>query len=182
MGAPHNPERYGERWPEDRIQAWIPVLQTFKDYVVFSGGFAWHFMSPVGHPEYKHAHDHKDVDIFVTPHMVGTVIGLLKRIGFRKVQTRFDRLPSDEDFRRYEWYPKGNPVKLVIDMFVKNVPTMTINDKWKVVEPRTLLSYYGNIHSSDKCWAVQAATRLLASGVTPEGLVGREELVQQPRG
>lgn len=179
MGAPHNPQRFGELWAENRINTWFPILQHVRKYVTFSGGWAWHFISQMGHPEYKHAHDHKDVDIFVTPHRVGEVISILKGIGFNKVWTRYDNDPSAEDFRRYEWYPKQNPIKLVIDMFVKDVPFIEVSG-WKVVEPRTLLSYYGDIHSSDKCWAVMNATKLLDEGLTPLGIIGHEALTQCP--
>ncbi len=38
-----------------------------------------------------------------------------------------------------------------------------------MIEPEVLLSFYSNIHSSDKCFAVQAAVRLLAENIDPHG-------------
>ena len=48
---------------------------------------------------------------------------------------------------------------------------------WKVVEPATLLSYYSNIHGSDKCWAVKAALQLLKN---KETVIGNELLIKNP--
>ncbi|MHC4181319.1 MAG: hypothetical protein ACYSWU_27800 [Planctomycetota bacterium] len=137
-------------------------------------------MSPRGHAELKHAHDHKDIDVFVAPQDVAVVVATLKDRGFQKVWTKYDRLPSDEDFRRYEKTVEvdvARPVRVTIDFFVRDdVPHRKI-DGWKVVEPRFLLSLYSNIHSSDNCFAVQAAAKLVENGTDP---VGREELVQIP--
>lgn len=47
----------------------------------------------------------------------------------------------------------------------------------RVVEPEHLLSLYGTKHSSEECWAVQAARKLLKNGISP---VGRPELSQKP--
>jgi hypothetical protein len=179
MGAPHNKSRYGERWPQYRIDAQLVELAHLKQMVVLSGGWAWHFMSPTGHAELKHAHDHKDIDIFVEASSVAAAVSTLKARGFERAWTRYDRLESDEDFRRYTKVlenPGKPPFKAVIDFFVRDVPQ--IEEKgWRVVEPSFLLSLYSNIHSSDKCFAVQAARRLLAAGESP---VGRAELVQVP--
>ena len=174
MGAPHNPDRYGEIWDQKRIDLCLAELRAIRFYAVLSGGWAWHFMSPPGHPEYKHAHDHKDIDIHVPPTMVPTVIAILKGNGFEKVWTRYDKLPSDEDFRRYE--KVVGETRITIDFFVKSVPFVEI-DGWRVVRPETLLTFYGDIHSSDKCFAVQAATRLIAEGIDP---IGHPDLVTIP--
>lgn len=184
MGAPHNKERYGELWDQNRIDVCLEEINAVRDLVTLSGGWAWHFMSPVGHAELKHAHDHKDLDVFVKPTDVVEAITRFESRGFKRVWTRYDRLPSEEDFRRYEmtWAPIGgfenpNPVKVVVDFFVKEVPSIEVNG-YRVVEPKTLLSYYGSIHSSDKCFAVQAATKLLARGISP---VGHPSLVAIPK-
>jgi len=135
---------------------------------------------PEGHTELKHAHDHKDCDWMVPPFNVGSVVGLLKAEGFAKVRTRFDRLPSDEDFRRYEKVVEvegHKPFRLTIDFFVKDVPIRQTRSGFLVVEPRTLLTYYSTIHSSKSCFAVQAAAKLLDQGIDPEG---RPELVEIP--
>jgi hypothetical protein len=180
MGAPHNRARYGETWPQPRIDACLQELVVIRQWVIFSGGWAWHFMSPKGHVELKHAHDHKDIDIFVAPREVATVVARLHDRGFIKAWTKYDRLPSNEDFRRYEKTVEladRKSVRVTIDLFVReDVPFREI-DGWRVVEPRFLLSLYSNIHSSDKCFAVQAAAKLIQRGIDP---VGRIELVQIP--
>lgn len=182
MSDPHNPERYGEKWPQPRIDAYLTDLEVLKPFVVISGGWAWHFLSPEGHDEYKHAHDHKDVDLFVPKNMVGTVMGLLQGLGYQKVSTKYDRLPSSEDFRRYERTVEieGQSFRLTIDFFVGDQPTLEMPGGWKIVRPDVLLSFYGKVHSSDKCWAVEAATRLLANGDKPEDLIGRGDLLACP--
>lgn len=185
MGDPHNTARYGETWPQHRIDAYLEVLVELKPYVVLSGGWAWHFMSPLDHRELKHAHDHKDVDLMVPKKMVGVVMALLQRLGFEKVATRYDHLPSDEDFRRYEKLvtrrrspidPTEDTFRLTIDFFVKDVPEREI-DGWRVVDPSTLITFYSSFHGSKACFAVQAAKKLLDRGLDP---VGREELVVIP--
>ena len=120
----------------------------------------------------------------VKPTDVAEAIARFEARGFGRVWTRYDRLPSAEDFRRYEKVVEVDgkkPVKVVVDFFVQDVPSIVVNGH-RVVEPQTLLSYYGasngGIHSSDKCFAVQAATKLLAKGIDP---VGRSELVTIPK-
>ena len=176
MAAPHNPKRYGETWPAERINACLDELSILRDLVILSGGWAWHFMSPAGHAELKHAHDHKDVDIFVRPENVVKVIGILTDHGFQKVWTKYDRLKDNNDFRRYE--KMSNNHRITIDFFVDaDVPALRLDSGWFVVEPKHLLSLYSSIHSSDACFAVQAAAKLVAKGVCP---IGRKELVQIP--
>jgi hypothetical protein len=186
MADPHNPERYGELWPQFKINLYLQELEEIKPYVVFSGGWAWHFMSPEGHAELKHAHDHKDADIFVLPQNVPTVISLLKYRGFERVSTQYDNLPNNNDFRRYEKvtgkeseYDEGsiNTFRITIDFFVqKDLQIREING-WNVVDPKQLLTFYSNIHTSDNCFAVKAAQDLLNKGIDP---IGREELVKIP--
>ncbi len=181
MSDPHNPARYGEKWPQYRIDAYLEAMQPLKALVVLSGGWAWHFLSPAGHPETKHAHDHKDLDLMVPPRTVASVMGVLRGNGFQKVGTRYDRLPSAEDFRRYEKLVtvKGHaPFRLTIDFFVKEVPVLQTPSGWLVVRPDVLLGYYSSIHSSKSCWAVLAAQKLLAVGLTPEALVGDTRLLE----
>ncbi len=173
MGANHNIKRYGELWPNYRIELGLEILEKLKQWIVISGGWAWHFMSEMNHKEYKHAHDHKDIDIFVNPKNVGIVMQILLEEGFEKVWTRYDHLPSNENFRRYEkveWLHIGREVRTTIDFFEsKNLESIQTNGGWNVVEPKTLLSFYSNIHSSDKCWAVKTAIKLLAEGKSPVG-------------
>lgn len=191
MGDPHRKERYGEVWDPDRNQLMLAVIGSISPYIVISGGWAWHFLSPPGHTDYKHAHDHKDLDIFVKPEYVAECVQTLKQLSFQKVSTKYDLLPSSKDFRRYERYQDVSPekaVKLTIDFFVNDVPsrelpTSELGDKTrsvKVVDPATLLTYYGRTnasHSSDKCWAVNAARKLIAAG---EDVLHHPELVAMP--
>ena len=89
-------------------------------------------------------------------------------------------MQSDENFRRYEridFLKTGRQVRITIDFFESKTVNYTIVNGWKVVEPKTLLSYYSNIHSSDKCWAVKAAIKLLE---TNETVVGNELLTKNP--
>jgi hypothetical protein len=176
MGAPHRTDRYGETWPQYRIDACLRELESLKGLVILSGGWAWHFMSPSGHPEYKHAHDHKDVDVFVPKKMVATVIGILAGQGFEKVRTQYDGLPNNADFRRFEKTVDDgmNPsFRITIDFFVRDAPSREARG-WQVTEPQFLLEQYGKIHTSSECFAVQAARKLLAQGIDP---VGRSELL-----
>ncbi|WP_046754965.1 hypothetical protein [Kordia jejudonensis] len=181
MGAPHNKKRYGEVWQQDRISLSLMELQFLRKFVTLSGGWAWHFLSPEGHTEYKHAHDHKDIDVFVDPKHVAEVMYVLHQRNFKKVWTRYDHLQSEESFRRYEKTVKtdeGKSIRITIDFFVKSaVPSRFVKD-WNVVDPTFLLSLYNNIHSSDKCWAVQASIGLLAKNIDP---LDREELVTIPK-
>lgn len=180
MGANHNTKRYGELWPNYRVELGLEVLNEIKEWAIISGGWAWHFMSPANHTEYKHAHDHKDIDIFVHPKDVAFVMRKLQELDFEKVWTRYDHLQSNENFRRYEkvhFLETGRQVRVTIDFFEsKNVDCIKV-EGWKVVSPKVLLSYYSNIHSSDKCWAVKAAVKLLKQ---EEQVVGNELLVKNP--
>jgi len=180
MGANHNKNRYGEVWPAFRIDLGLEVLEEIKEWAIISGGWAWHFMSPENHTEYKHAHDHKDIDIFVRPKDVAQVMVKLIELNFEKVWTRYDHLQSDENFRRYEridFLETGRQVRVTIDFFESKTVDFIEVDGWKVVAPKTLLSYYSNIHSSDKCWAVKGAVKLIAM---EQEVVGNELLVKNP--
>jgi hypothetical protein len=178
MADPHNIKRYGEKWPQERIDAYLQELYALRDDIVISGGWAWHFMSPEGHIEYKHAHDHKDIDVFIAPASVVKVLNTLTHRGFAKVWTIYDKLPNNQDFRRYEKRIEteaGKSIKITIDLFVNgDIPERTING-WRIVEPKYLLSLYKKIHTSDQCFAVLAAYELIKKGIDP---VGREELIQ----
>ncbi|MCL8535953.1 nucleotidyltransferase family protein [Chryseobacterium gallinarum] len=172
MGAPHNTKRYGEVWPEFRIRSGLEILEQLKEKVIISGGWAWHCMSEPGHTEYKHAHDHKDIDVFVKKENVAETVMILQQQGFRKVWTRYDHLPGDENFRRYEKtveLEEGKFHRITIDFFERNDLEIIEANGFTVVRPDILLSFYRNIHSSDKCWAVMAAKELLQKGIDPVG-------------
>jgi len=166
----HNTKRYGEKWPEHRIEKGLEILEKLKNWIILSGGWAWHFMSVNNHQEYKHAHDHKDIDLFVEPKNVAQVMQILQQNDFKKVWTRYDHLPSPEKFRRYEktdWLPNGTPYRVTIDFFEKReIETVNV-EGWRVVNPKTLLGFYNSIHSSDSCWAVKASQELFHQGINP---------------
>lgn len=172
MGAPHNIKRYGEVWPDFRIQYGLEILEKLKERVIISGGWAWHFMSEKEHMEYKHAHAHKDIDVFVKKEKVAEVVMILQQEDFHKVGTRYDHLPSKENFRRYEKteeLEKGKFHRITIDFFESNELETIESNEFTVIKPETLLSFYRNIHSSDTCWAVMAAKKLLPKGIDPVG-------------
>jgi hypothetical protein len=174
-----NPERYGETWLQYRIDWALEAIDALKPLVVLSGGFAWHFMSPEDHIEYKHAHDHKDVDIYIPKANIGMVMGMLPTLGFEKVRTKHD----NADFRRYEQVIEDGehpPFRITLDLFDGDVESVETPSGWKVVKPDLLLTFYKTHHSSVYCWAVQAAKILLDKGEIPENLVGRRELLACP--
>ncbi|WP_130734492.1 hypothetical protein [Flavobacterium sp. J27] len=181
MGAPHNKNRYGELWNQNRIDESLKILHLLKEYIVLSGGWAWHFMSIPNHIEYKHAHDHKDIDIFVHPKNVAKVMEVLLENSFEKVWTRYDHLYSAENFRRYEKIIAiGNEkaFRITIDFFERTDLQTEICNGFTVVSPEMLLRFYSNIHSSDKCWAVIKAKEFLEKGINP---IGRKELSEIPK-
>ncbi|MGI4789872.1 MAG: hypothetical protein ACRYFS_13595 [Janthinobacterium lividum] len=118
--------------------------------------------------ELKHAHDHKDADLFVTPENVPVLMMLLLGRGYERTWTRFDG--QSDDFHRYVRAMGGTkPIKVILDLFTGVVPFVEIASGVRVVEPRHLLSLYGVKHSSDQCFAVQIAKRLVAAGINPNG-------------
>lgn len=181
MGDPHRKDRYGETWPQHRVDALRSDLTRLRDLVIVSGGWAWCLMSPPGHIEYKHAHDMKDVDLFVEGRDVTALYGRLAELGHVRVSTRYDkRLDTPYEFHRYERVaePDGHePFRVTIDLFVGEPPVRELEGGWRVVCPRHLITLYKTVHGSDKCFAVQAATRLLVQGIDP---VGRPELCEPP--
>jgi hypothetical protein len=175
MSAPNDSGRLGEMWNETRMAIILQEISAIRDYVVISGGWAWHFMTPPGHTEFKHAHDHRDADLFVAPKDVASLLTLLKNRGYEKTWTRFDRMPSSQAFSRHTKHVRTRDeiVKVMLDLFVAEVPFVEIQG-FKVVEPKYLLSLYGTLHGSDKCFSVRIAKRLIAAGINP---VGRSEMV-----
>lgn len=177
---PHNPARAGEVWNPRRLQEHEEVIETLfssnPDAWTISGGHAWHLMSPRGHVEEKILHDHKDLDLFCRPDLFTSVLPLLKKLGFQKVQTRHDD-PS-KGFVRYTKFKEGG--KIVLDIFVEDVPSVLLSygaTNYRIVEPSHLLSLYSSIHTSTSCTAVLAAKGLLAKGISP---IGRPELIGAP--
>ena len=168
-------------WKQDKLLAQIELVDMIKEYVVVSGGLAWHIMSPP-HEETKTIHDHKDVDLFIIPKWSSTVLGILKQNGYKKMWTKYDGL--DPNFIRYgnsiiRQKDRDKPleeqrnVKVLLDLFINEIEYIEV-DGYKLVEPKKLLSLYETSHSSKECTAVQAAIILVKKGINP---VGRNELI-----
>lgn len=202
MGDPPNPLRIDERWNPHRVAVLDREIGAIREFGVLSGGWAWHFMSPP-HVECKQLHDHKDIDMFVYPHAFSSLVGLLRERGYAKTWTRFDD-PSKEFIRfsrhvehacpdcledgviqeggRFECvhcrasWPESptRVVKVILDLFVEAVPELVLASGHRVVDPPTLLSFYGVRHSSEACVAVKAARELVARG---EPVPGHASLV-----
>ncbi|HEX8705393.1 MAG TPA: hypothetical protein VF815_41555 [Myxococcaceae bacterium] len=171
MGDPRNPKRADEPWNLERLRVLEREVRAIAPLVTLSGGWAWHFMAPA-HEELKLFHDHKDVDLFVEPERLPELIHALTQRGYHRTWTRFDAL--SENFYRYMRHVDG--VKVLLDVFVRRVPSVQVGDV-RIVEPATLLSFYGEIHSTGDCISVLAARGLLARGISP---IGRAELVTRP--
>ena len=176
MADPHRPDRYGETWDAEYVAACEAELDALRDLVVLSGGWAWHFLSAPGHAELKHAHDHKDVDLFVAPALAGQLAAVLADRGYVRVPTRFDKRPAPYPFRRLE--KQVGTHRVVLDLFTGGVPSRQVRGGFRVVEPQYLVGLYRTVHGSNTCFAVRAASQLLARGIDPEG---RAELIEIPR-
>lgn len=144
MGDPHNPARLGELWDHIRLTILLNELRAIRGQVVVSGGWAWHFMTPAGHTEYKHAHDHKDIDLFVQPTDFAFLLASLKRKGYERTWTRFDRFRDSRDISRYTKTTErdGKPVKVMLDLFAEEVPFVEVAG-FRVLEPSFLLRSTG---------------------------------------
>ncbi len=95
MGAPHHIKRYGEVRPEfSEFNTGLEILEKLKNKVILPGGWAWHCMSEPRHKEYKHVHDHKDIDVFVKKDNVAEAVMILQQEGFLKVFILYDHLPD----------------------------------------------------------------------------------------
>ncbi len=165
-------------WKQEKLQAQLITVEAVKEYVVISGGLAWHLMSPP-HEEKKTVHDHSDVDLFVMPEHTQTVLSILKGRGFTRFWTKFDGL--DKNFMRYGMtseIPTLDPkkpkrVKVLLDLFIERVPYRAVGG-FQVITPEALLPMYETKHASKECTAVKAATILVARGIDP---LGRSELI-----
>jgi hypothetical protein len=178
MPAPHNPTRYGEIWPDKQVQVLHDEIVRLglggNPDTVLSGGWAWHFMSPDGHVEYKHLHDHKDIDVIVRRVCATEVIIRLRTEGYVREKTRHDG-KTDTPFYRFTKDVDG--VHVIIDLFVKDTSPIFTRAMY-VMNPDALLGLYDEgIHASNMCIAVQAARKLRANGIWPSG---HESLVQLP--
>ena len=169
-------------WKQDKLLAQLELVDKIKNFVIISGGLAWHIMSPP-HVETKTIHDHKDVDLFVIPKWASTVLGILKQNGYNKYWTKYDGI--DPNFVRYgnsvirnedieKPIEEQRNVKVLLDLFITEIEYIEYKG-YKLVEPKKLLSLYETSHSSKECTAVQAAIPLVARGISP---IGRIELVE----
>lgn len=173
MGDPRNPKRAHEKWNPERLSIGEAEVWALAPWVTVSGGWAWHFMAPPhAEEELKLFHDHKDVDLFVEPARFRELIPVLTARGYHRIWTRFDA--TSTHFYRYARHDAGG--KVILDVFVRSVPSVEARGV-RVVAPATLLTFYGDIHSTDDCVSVLAARALLARGVSP---IGRRELVTRP--
>lgn len=157
-------------WKQEKLLAQIDTVDALEDKVVVSGGLAWHFMSP-DHVESKIVHDHSDVDLFAIPSQSQEVFSKLKEMGFNRYWTKY----ATPNFYRYGRTANRNNkrVKVLIDLFIEEVPFITVG-KYKIVDPKFLLKLYESTHSSKNCTAVVNATKLMNKGINP---VGRLELI-----
>lgn len=181
MADPHRPDRYGELWNQSHIDCCEVELRAIRDLVTVSGGWAWHFMSAPGHAELKHAHDHKDLDLFAAPGDVAELSARLQAQGYVRSVTRFDKKPAPYPFRRMvrdvDLGPQGVHT-VILDLFTGEVPSRILPSGWRVVDPAHLLTLYKTVHGTDTCFAVKAAARLLRTGIDP---VGHPDLASPPR-
>ncbi|MCP3102538.1 hypothetical protein LZ198_27055 [Myxococcus sp. K15C18031901] len=168
MGDPRNPKRADEPWNPRRLFVGEAEVRALAPWVTVSGGWAWHFMAPP-HVELKRFHDHKDVDLFVEPPRFPELVPVLIARGFHRVWTRFDA--TSTHFHRYARHDADG--KVLLDVFVRRVPAVEVQGV-RVVEPSTLLTFYGDLHGTEGRESVLAARDLLARGISP---VGRGELV-----
>lgn len=169
-----DPKRIDDEWDLVKIKVVDAEIRKFPNYIVLSGGWAWHYMSPK-HVERKILHDHKDIDMFVPPSRFAELVAFLQSWNYERIWTKYDK--HSTEFYRYETHvgEKGT-IKVLIDVFLKEVPFIEIpRMNLKVVEPKTLLSFYGEVHTTDDCVAVIAAKNCLARGVNP---AFRNEMVE----
>lgn len=185
MGAPHNKNRYGEKW--DEIHTAIMALElshlqnSLTDDVVISGGWAWCAMTPE-HVDYKHAHDLKDIDLFVKPDFLGEFVERIRTLEYVRERTKYDRLSP---FYRYTKMVRQGiacgldysfPLedkKIILDVFVQEIPSVVVPQGYRIVEPSTLASFYGMhnpdslLHGSGQCWSLARYRKLEALGQSP---------------
>jgi hypothetical protein len=185
MGAPHNKKRYGETWDEIHTAVMVLELTNLQgvlggsiENVIISGGWAWCLMTP-DHTEYKHAHDLKDIDLFVKPEFMGEFVEWLGLLGYSREHTKYDHLSP---FYRYSKMLRGRGCaersvthiekKIILDVFVKDVPSVE-SKGFRVVEPSTLASFYGMhnpdslLHGSGQCWSLALARGIMNNGESP---------------
>jgi hypothetical protein len=159
----------------------VRLTEVAQGTVVISGGWAWCLMTPK-HTDYKHAHDLKDIDLFVKPEAVETYIPHLYYLGYTREHTKYDRLSP---FYRYSKMISGRGCsendalnidkKVIIDLFVKEVPSIKVEDEFWVVEPSFLSGLYGKhdpdsrLHGSGQCLSLHNSLELMSKGKEVNG-------------
>jgi hypothetical protein len=138
------------------------AIRQFKVLFTVSGGWAWHFMSPAGHTEYKTQHDHKDIDAFVLPEKFTEFLARAQQLGYERAATLHD----DPSGNFYRYVKQASSGKIVLDIYVKDVPSREL-DGIRFVDPVYLLKLYETTHSSKEAHAVKTAAKLVADGIDP---------------
>jgi hypothetical protein len=157
-------------WKREKLLEQLDVVTSMGNNVIVSGGLAWHIMSPP-HVESKIIHDHSDVDLFAIPPHSLEVFAKLKEMRFNRYWTKY----TTKKFYRYGKTANrdGKRVKILIDLFIEDVPFIKVGN-FQIVEPKYLLTLYETTHSSKNCIAVKNATVLMSKGINP---IGRMELI-----
>lgn len=169
MDVQLDPSGFSQRWNPLRLQVIEQELVAFQPYVVLSGGWAWHFLTPAGHTEYVEAHDHEDADVVVLPQQVAPLMVLLTARGYERTQSLGVGSESDIDMNRYERVVRhhAEPVKVTLEMMVADVPHVEAGG-FRVIEPSLLLTH-APPYGSRACLSARIARELVARGETVAG-------------
>lgn len=164
MDVQLDPNGFGQRWNPVRLRVIEQELVAFQPYVVLSGGWAWHFLTPPGHTEYVAAHDHEDADVVVLPQQVAPLMVLLTARGYERAQKGCVDPDSDIDLNRYTRVVNhhAEPVKVVLGIMVADVPHVEAGG-FRVIEPSLLLADASR-HGSRACLSARIARDLVARG------------------
>ena len=127
-------------------------------------------------------HDHKDVDVLIPVARAQEFAAFLKSDGYTKIWTKYDgranKQANYKDFYRVEKHVPCalDNVKVQMDVFLQDVPWVRVlSCDLRVVEPKTLLSFYSVKQcTTDDCKAVIGARKLVAKGINP---MDRRELI-----
>ena len=149
------------------VQCHLDTLHSIKFLVVFSGGLAWHFLSPPGHIESEQAHTHQVIRASAPPRTLASTMAELQRLGFRASNSG----SPTKGYKRYFCNVSVNGCKgrLTLDLQVKEVPAVQCPGGWLVLRPDLLLQ-------EGACGASEAAQALLTAGLPPEGIQGHPSL------
>lgn len=186
MSAPLPIPHYVEpdRWDASRLAVFEQELRDLSEAlpVVVSGGWAWHLMTPAGHVEYRHAHDHRDLDLFLDPRFRDDAMNTLRRMGYIQSWTRFDSSAltssvgsSPRPFSRHvkDALRDDRYYKVTVDLFLEPIAVREIQAPWgrsiRVVPPARLLELADSQSPAAACLSARIARDLLARGLDPVG-------------